>query len=77
MIKQNNIPSLLTVKNLAIVIFMLSGAPVTSVRATKIMAGGPVGINIIENHSIGSLSRIRVFVAIAQMSGMLILVTIS
>jgi hypothetical protein len=61
------------VKNFAIVIFIDSGAPVTSVSATRIMAGGPVGISIIANQSIGSASRKLVFEASAQIKGMLIL----
>jgi hypothetical protein len=61
------------VRNLAMVIFIDSGAPVTSVRAAKIIAGGPVGINIMANQSIGSASRSLVFEAMAQIKGMLIL----
>jgi len=52
---------------------MDSGAPVTSVNATRIIAGGPVGISIIANQSIGSASRRLVLVASAQIKGMLIL----
>jgi hypothetical protein len=55
------------------VIFILSAAPVTSVNATRIIAGGPVGISIMLNHSIGSALSSLVFDAMAQMSGMLIL----
>lgn len=57
---------------MATVIFMVSVAPVTSDSATRIMAGGPVGINIIENHSMGSASSILVLEAMAHIKGMLI-----
>jgi hypothetical protein len=39
-------------------------------RETNI-AGGPIGVSIIANHSIESLLNQRVFVASAQISGML------
>lgn len=54
-------------------IFSKSGLPLTSDSATRIIAGGPVGINIIANQSIGSASRIPVFVARAYMIAMEIL----
>lgn len=44
----------LTHKNLAIDIFSPSLLPLTSARAVSFMAGGPVGISIMVNHSIGS-----------------------
>ena len=46
-----------TVKNLAMLIFSPSLLPLTSARAVNFIAGGPVGINIIVNQSIGSLER--------------------
>lgn len=66
-----------TVKNFATVIFIVSAAPVTSDNATKIMAGGPVGMSIMENHSMGSAFSILVLDAIAQMRGILILGLVS
>lgn len=68
---------LLTVRNFATVIFMDSAAPVTSHKATRIMAGGPVGISIMENQSIGSASNELVLDASAHMRGMLMLTFIS
>ena len=65
--------NVLTVRNFATVIFIVSAAPVTSDNATKIIAGGPVGMSIRENHSMGSASSILVLDAIAQMKGILIL----
>lgn len=44
------------VKNFAMDIFSSSSAPLTSAKATNFVAGGPVGINIITNQRIGSLS---------------------
>ena len=41
------------------------------------MAGGPVGISIIENQRTGSASKTLVLVARAQITGMLILVKMS
>lgn len=52
-----------TVRNFAMAIFSFSGLPVTSDNATNIMAGGPVGINIMANQSIGSSARSFVLVA--------------
>ena len=45
-------------------IFSFSGLPFTSDSGTRIIAGGPVGISIIVNHSIGSALRKPVLVAI-------------
>lgn len=45
----------LTVRNLAIAILSSSLFPLTSARADNFRAGGPVGISIIVNQSIGSL----------------------
>lgn len=59
------------------VIFIDSAAPVTSVNATNIIAGGPVGISIILNHSMGSPFRICVLLATAQIRGILILPSVS
>jgi hypothetical protein len=44
------------VKNFAIDIFSFSSAPLTSAKVTSFVAGGPVGIIIITNQRIGSLS---------------------
>ena len=66
-----------TVKNFATVIFIDSGAFAISVNATRIIAGGPVGINIIENQSIGSASISLVFDTSAQIRGMLILICVN
>jgi hypothetical protein len=44
------------VKNFAIDIFSSSSAPLISAKATSFVAGGPVGIIIITNQRIGSLS---------------------
>jgi hypothetical protein len=56
---------------------MLSAAPVTSVSATRIIAGGPVGMSIMLNQSMGSALRSFVRDAMAQMRGMLILFGVS
>jgi hypothetical protein len=53
----------LTVKNFAMLNFCSSSAPLTSAIAVILSAGGPVGINIIANHRIGSSSSNLVFVA--------------
>ena len=47
---------ILTHKNLAMLIFSCSLLPETSASAVSFIAGGPVGISIIANHRIGSLS---------------------
>lgn len=66
-------PPELTVRNLAIAIFSCSLEPLTSASAVSLMAGGPVGISIMQNQSIGSEPRKFVLDATIQMSGMLIL----
>jgi hypothetical protein len=58
-------------------IFSISGLPFTSDNATSIIAGGPVGISIMANQSIGSWLRSPVFVAIKYITGMLILLVVS
>ena len=60
-------------RNLAIDIFSCSFEPLTSAKAVNLMAGGPVGMSIKQNHSIGSSPRSFVFVARVQMRGMLML----
>jgi hypothetical protein len=67
----------LTVKNFAIANFSCSGAPTTSVKATRIIAGGPTGMSIMENQSIGSEFRRPVLVASAYITGILILQWVS
>ena len=42
------------VRNFAMLNFSLSGLPLTSASAVSFMAGGPVGISISANQSIGS-----------------------
>ena len=63
----------LTVRNLAMDIFSCSLDPLTSASAVSLMAGGPVGMSMRQNHSIGSLPRTDVLEASAQMTGILIL----
>jgi len=43
-----------TVKNLAMAIFSASLLPLTSARAVSFMAGGPVGMSMRQNQSMGS-----------------------
>jgi hypothetical protein len=62
-----------TVKNLAILIFSVSAAPDTSASAISFSAGGPTGINIIANHSMGSSESRDVLLASAHTMGMLML----
>lgn len=52
---------MLTVRTLATAIFSGSGAPLISINALSIMAGGPTGISIIPNQSMGSLPSRLVF----------------
>lgn len=63
----------LTVKNFAMDIFSCSLDPLTSARAVNLMAGGPVGMSIRQNHSMGSSPNKLVFAARAHMTGILIL----
>lgn len=44
----------INVNNFATLIFTLSFVPLMSAIGTRLIAGGPHAINIIENHNIGS-----------------------
>lgn len=63
--------SVLTINNFAIPNFSSSPAPFTSASAVNFKAGGPVGINIRQNHNSGSSKTQEVRVASRYMSGML------
>lgn len=65
--------AVLTVKNLAILIFSLSSDPVTSANAVNLSADGPTGISIIANQRIGSDDRREVRKASSQIAVMLML----
>ncbi len=54
-----------TVKNLAIAIFSPSLLPFTSAREINFMAGGPVGMSMRQNQSMGSLESQFVLAATA------------
>jgi hypothetical protein len=60
-------------RNLAMDIFSSSSAPLTSARATSLLAGGPVGMSINTNHWIGSFSIQLVLSAIKNIVPMLML----
>jgi hypothetical protein len=59
--------------NFAMASFSSSSLSFTSERDVNVNAGGPIGINIIENQRIGSPESQVVLLAIAYMTGMDIL----
>lgn len=67
----------LTVRSLAMDIVISSSTSLTSASASSFIAGGPTGMSIMVNQSAGSLVKRLVELARNQITGMLVLHSVS